>query len=481
MKPGSLHVCSTRKKINNVYFSLFQRASQHTKKNTTQYKHLRKQVSHTSIMVVLDLNLVRNHGLGSRQSSYIGAGDSWSTTGTFKTQDDEDEKEEQARKDAVIKNATHLYLQSRSIHKISPSINKLINLKVIYLYDNKLVTIHALAHAVNLTHVYLQGNTISTTSGLSKLKKLEKLYLANNKIEVIEDLCNTDGEGSLQELHIENQELPTGMPLVFEPEALESLRFTIRIINISGNNIQTVDNILQTCHRTLQKIDASNNRIKSLNTMNEDGGQVRFPYLKQIIFKNNPLQQKSGTKKYRQGLVTKFESLKELDGNEISAFERKWHLAFQEKEFNKLHQQAQDKLAATQEQQFQSMNSITDLIPPVPDHWRSRGLPGARHQFDQVQSGSDLCEQSDVSNKQNSLTFYPFIFHFNFNETTFFHSLKPAPTPTNVLMLRLLQLNSWRANKLCTKNHNYEITFKQFKVKNSWATSEHHSASVSKH
>lgn len=246
------------------------------------------------------------------------------------------------------------------------------------------MTIHALAHAVNLTHVYLQGNTISTTSGLSKLKKLEKLYLANNKIEVIEDLCNTDGEGSLQELHIENQELPTGMPLVFEPEALESLRFTIRIINISGNNIQTVDNILQTCHRTLQKIDASNNRIKSLNTMNEDGGQVRFPYLKQIIFKNNPLQQKSGTKKYRQGLVTKFESLKELDGNEISAFERKWHLAFQEKEFNKLHQQAQDKLAATQEQQFQSMNSITDLIPPVPDHWRSRGLPGARHQFDQV-------------------------------------------------------------------------------------------------
>jgi len=335
-------------------------------------------------MVVLDLNLVRNHGLGSRQSSYIGAGDSWSTTGTFKTQEDEDEKEEQARKDAVIKNATHLYLQSRSIHKISPSINKLINLKVIYLYDNKLVTIHALAHAVNLTHVYLQGNTISTTSGLSKLKKLEKLYLANNKIEVIEDLCNTDGEGSLQELHIENQELPAGMPLVFEPEALESLRFTIRIINISGNNIQTVDNILQTCHRTLQKIDASNNRITSLNTMSDDGGQVRFPYLKQIIFKNNPLQQKSGTKKYRQGLVTKFESLNELDGNEISAFERKWHLAFQEKEFNILHQQAQEKLAAAHEQQFQPMHSITDLIPPVPDHWRSRGLPGARHQFDQV-------------------------------------------------------------------------------------------------
>jgi len=329
-------------------------------------------------MVVLDLNLVKSHGLGSRQSSYIGAGDSWSTNAELDASEEEERKQS-----SLIKKATHLYLQSRSIHKISPSINKLVNLKVIYLYDNRLTTVNALAHASNLTHVYLQGNNISSTSGLSKLKKLEKLYLANNKIEVLEDLCCSDGEGSLQELHIENQELPAGMPLVFEPEALESLRFTIRVINISGNNIQTVDNILQTCYKTLHKLDASDNRIKELNVNTDEGTELRFPYLQKVIFKNNPIQKKNGTKKYRQGLVTKFESLKELDGNEISAFERKWHLAFHEKEISKL-QMAEETDQKLKEQEHQQFHSVHDMIPPVPDHWRSRGLPGARHQFDQV-------------------------------------------------------------------------------------------------
>lgn len=329
-------------------------------------------------MVVLDLNMVKTYGLGSRQASYVGAGDSWSTTEEMDASEIEERKQNQ-----VLRKATHLYLQSRNIHKISPQINKLANLKVIYLYDNKLTSIAALAHAASLTHVYLQGNNIESTAGLSKLKNLEKLYLSGNKIEVVEDLCCRDGNGSLQELHIENQQLPSGMPLVFEPEALDSLRFTIKIINISGNNVQTVDNILRSCHKTLEKLDASNNLIKSVNIEQQEQ-LLRFPRLQQIILKKNPLQTKSATKKYRQSMVTKFEALTYLDGNEISSFERKWHLAFHEKEQNKLQMAQARMLREASSEKIEQSTMVQDLIPPVPDHWRARGLPGARHQFDQI-------------------------------------------------------------------------------------------------
>ena len=105
----------------------------------------------------------------------------------------------------------------------------------------------------------------------------------------MEDICDRDGNGSLQELHLENQNLPKGHALVFEPDSLESLRYTLRVLNISGNNILNIDGILSTCHATLHKLDASNNSIKSLDTSANNShapaGNLRFPYRQLDIMK----------------------------------------------------------------------------------------------------------------------------------------------------------------------------------------------------
>jgi len=344
-------------------------------------------------MVVLDLNLVKNQGLSSRQSSFLGAGDSWASGSQA------DEADEAERKmSIVLKKASHLYLQSKNITKISPQVNKLRGLKVIYLYDNKITNVAPLAHATNLTHVYLQGNDLESTRGISKMRKLEKIYLSNNRIEVVEDICDPEGDGNLQELYLENQRLPQGHPLVFEPNSLDAMKYSLKVLNISGNNIQTIDNVLQTMYMSLEKLDASNNQIKALDvTDRKRNGQdvLRFPYLVDLSLKGNPFQKRGGTKKYRQELVVKFERVETLDGSEISSFERKWHQAFSEKK--RLDEQRAAAIASQQslpreisnaslDPRLNDMTSLStaDLVPPVPEHWRSRGLPGARHQFDQV-------------------------------------------------------------------------------------------------
>lgn len=49
------------------------------------------------------------------------------------------------------------------------------NLRVLYLYDNRISQIQNLGFASNITHLYLQNNCISCIENLSSLKNLEKL------------------------------------------------------------------------------------------------------------------------------------------------------------------------------------------------------------------------------------------------------------------------------------------------------------------
>lgn len=306
-------------------------------------------------------------------------------------------------------------------------------MKVLYLYDNKLETAETLWYASNLTHVYLMNNKLTTTRGFSKLRKLEKLYLANNRIEVIEDLIlnplDQDYEPKLKELHIENQILPKGHSLIFDPQCLSYLAYSLQVLNISNNNIKSVENILETCHKSLDKFYASSNNIKTLS-INE---KITFPYLQVVHLKNNPIQKKLGSKKYRQTLVVKFSSLKDLDDNEISNFERKWHESFSQQMAKRKAAAAANAQSRSEEavsgypsesvleqqlraasqhsnthtnmgllpenkeesminfessenllQQKISSMSTTDIAPPVPEHWRKKGLPGGRNQFDKI-------------------------------------------------------------------------------------------------
>ncbi len=93
-------------------------------------------------------------------------------------------------------------------------------LTVIYLYDNMLTKIENLNFAENLTHLYLQNNRIHKLENLDCCLKLQKLYLGGNHIQVLEGL---DRCIHLTEIYVENQRLPEGEKLVFEPRTLQCL------------------------------------------------------------------------------------------------------------------------------------------------------------------------------------------------------------------------------------------------------------------
>ena len=436
-------------------------------------------------MVLLDLNLVQAFGLSSRQASVIEvsefkkssslasinfkksnsviSNDVFSNENLESNQKSNDLNRNESTATTssnngipkAVRRASHLYLQAKGITSISRDIGRLRQLKVLYLYDNKLKSAETLSHAVNLTHVYLMNNQLTTTKGFSKLRNLEKLYLSNNKIEVVEDLIlnpmNHEYDPKLKELHIENQLLPTGHSLIFDPECLNNLSFSLQVLNISNNNISSVEYILEALNKSLYKFYCSGNNIRSL-TINSD--EIKFPFLEIASFKNNPFQRKLGSKKYRKLMVVTFHKLRDLDHGELSDFERKWHQAFYEREqriraYNErlegakiaesgqsqnnaanlqsswaslansgqqqqqstisvphaaynpnnslseeqmiqfaqsaqqLQQQGDQNTASNLTQKFQSM-SATDFAPPVPEHWRKKGLPGGRKEFDKI-------------------------------------------------------------------------------------------------
>ncbi|XP_054417658.1 protein phosphatase 1 regulatory subunit 42 isoform X2 [Pongo abelii] len=135
-----------------------------------------------------------------------------------------------------LKKITHINFSDKNIDAIE-DLSLCKNLSVLYLYDNCISQITNLNYATNLTHLYLQNNCISCIDNLRSLKKLEKLYLGGNYIAVIEGL---EGLGELRELHVENQRLPLGEKLLFDPRTLHSLAKSLSILNISNNNIDDI-------------------------------------------------------------------------------------------------------------------------------------------------------------------------------------------------------------------------------------------------
>ncbi|XP_033118616.1 protein phosphatase 1 regulatory subunit 42-like [Anneissia japonica] len=133
-----------------------------------------------------------------------------------------------------LKRLTHLYFAEKKIDGID-DLSQCRNLSVLYLYDNNISQITNLGFATNLTHLYLQNNAIQKIENLSMLTKLSKLYLGGNYITVLEGLDKLD---QLRELHIENQQLPPGERLLFDPRSLATLSVSICLILFFLSKVQ---------------------------------------------------------------------------------------------------------------------------------------------------------------------------------------------------------------------------------------------------
>ncbi|XP_067949897.1 protein phosphatase 1 regulatory subunit 42-like isoform X2 [Watersipora subatra] len=229
------------------------------------------------------------------------------TSGYTKKKRDED-------MDQYLKRLTHLYLEGRCIDEVGEDLTLCRNLSVLYLYDNKVERVPDLSQNYCLTHLYLQNNVISEMNNLNCLKKLKKLYLGGNSITVVEGIDKLE---LLEELHVENQRLPPGEKLLFDPRSLNAISTSIRVLNVSGNNLDSVKEF--SVIRDLHQFIASDNNLGNLKELASVLSQWRR--LVRLDLEGNPFCLKS---KYRDRVIVMSNSLDILDGKEISPTSRKF-------------------------------------------------------------------------------------------------------------------------------------------------------------
>ena len=110
--------------------------------------------------------------------------------------------------DKLLKRLTHLNLQDSNVtivvrrvwclrvcwmplshphphpHPLQDGLDAVPNLKVLYLYDNRIEAITGLHSVSKLTHLYLQNNKLSSVDGLQSLVNLSKLCVARPGVAV---------------------------------------------------------------------------------------------------------------------------------------------------------------------------------------------------------------------------------------------------------------------------------------------------------
>jgi protein phosphatase 1 regulatory subunit 42 len=189
---------------------------------------------------------------------------------------------------------THLYCSGKGL-EIIENLHLCRSLIALYLYDNKISKIDDInGHTPLLTHLYLQHNRITRMENLNNLHRLTKLYLSYNSISVVEGLEELT---QLTELHIASQNLPKGEKLHFDPRTLKTLSNCLIVLNISGNQLDTLDDIAVLAE--LQQLIANDNKLSSMR----DIAKVLSRLLKlwKLDLYNNPIALKQ---KYRDRIVT---------------------------------------------------------------------------------------------------------------------------------------------------------------------------------
>ncbi|XP_078254823.1 protein phosphatase 1 regulatory subunit 42 isoform X4 [Rhinoraja longicauda] len=197
-----------------------------------------------------------------------------------------------------LKKLTHINFSNKNIDEID-DLSACKNLSVLYLYDNNITRIHNLGFALNLTHLYLQNNNIMHIANLSLLQHLSKLYLGGNCISVVEEL---EGLTELRELHLENQRLPLGEKLLFDPRTLQSLKKSLIVLNIKKNNIDEIKELA--CLENLNQFMAEENQIHNIKELEYVLNQ--WPKLWYLNLSGNPVCQKA---KYRDKIMVMSTSL----------------------------------------------------------------------------------------------------------------------------------------------------------------------------
>eukprot|EP01135_Chromosphaera_perkinsii_P012196 Nk52_evm15s2612 gene=Nk52_evmTU15s2612 len=226
-------------------------------------------------------------------------------------------------REQFVSRLTHISLPDCDIEEIE-NLDKCQELRVIYLYDNRITAIQGLSHgqlASTLTHLYLQNNNIERIENLNHLEALQKLYLSGNRITVLEGLSNC---AALSELYVENQKLPEGEKMVFDPDTMAGLGHSLEILNISGNGIEDLDDLAPL--QNVEFVYAGRNNIqlaRGLATFLNECKSLRV-----VVFKGNPVCK---VLKYRERVIVMANPhLESIDDKDIGPNERTFLINWKE-------------------------------------------------------------------------------------------------------------------------------------------------------
>lgn len=180
-------------------------------------------------------------------------------------------------------------------------------LRVLYLYNNSLCHARELSSLSKLTNLYLENNKLTSTKEFQYLANLVKLYLDGNRISHVSALENCT---QLQEIRINDQQLPPGSEFGFAEETISGLGECLATLHISGNCISQLSPYALLWNLKELKVDRN-----SVESLGEIGALLRNCTLLEILnLSENPVSQKKG---YRDFTILNSELLVVLDNKKV--------------------------------------------------------------------------------------------------------------------------------------------------------------------
>ena len=152
-------------------------------------------------------------------------------------------------------------------------------MKVLYLYDNAIESIHGLEFANILQYLYLQNNQVHEIPHL-QMPSLRKIYLDQNEIKVVTGLTACE---NLEEFHISRQRLPSFCTLQFDQQSLNCVARSLLVLEISGNGISNLTQF--TVLYNLRRLYCKDNAVVDLS---EVEAVISLPNLEEANFVGNP-------------------------------------------------------------------------------------------------------------------------------------------------------------------------------------------------
>jgi protein phosphatase 1 regulatory subunit 42 len=162
----------------------------------------------------------------------------------------------------------------------------------------------------------------------------------------------------LRELYVENQQLPSGEKLLFDPRTLVALAHSLNVLNVSGNRLNNLSDF--TCLENLTQLIATNNQLTDFKELQRL--LCRLTVLWRLELTGNPMCLRS---KYRERVTIMSMSLIMLDGKEINETSRQFLINWQASK-DARHQQRERRRRQASMQTVDSHDTIEDLqLPPA--------------------------------------------------------------------------------------------------------------------